>query len=553
MPALALALVAAATLALSGCWPFGGSTGSRTQADPAVQDAPKPPAGPNASQAAPAVVVSGAEPPPLPPPPPPVAEKFSDLQLKPIGAPKGNEPKTPAAIVEALGSKKVGQRILGLVAAARTRPPEAVRTLEKMVRRDETFAPAAVEVLGLYPDETAGRALLAALRSPYRSARTAATRGLAARGVSAGGEVEKALTAILGRDPDWLVRAAAARALAFGAGGAYGLEAAKALEAGMADARTNELVRLECAAALARTPGNEDGWDYLSNAAADRAGDRAIKALELSAEIGGARGAALLGSALASDRTELWTNAARLFSLVGRDAALDRLAAQLRAGGEPGRRAALALAPYEGERLAPELVKAMEDGSQVVRAAACEALARAAGAAAAPALERKLLDAREPSQVRSAAAAALGAVGGPGSAVTLRGVASKDYDPVARAASRDALELLQARLKDKGPGSAGAAELERLALSHWTLVAAERGGGARLRDGDGEVRSYRPGDQVALGYTLARVLGAGEEPTAPEALMAGPEAADRELVRAILAKGNRAVVLAVPAISESGK
>jgi len=519
-----IAPVLAAALAAGGCWPFGGRA-SRTRPGPAKPAAARP------------APVGEAD-----------AGKLPEATLKRLGPPKGSEPKTPKDIVAALGSRKMGQRMLGLVAAARSHPPEALGALGRMVRRDEAFASAAVEVLALYPDPAGERALLEALESPHRPARSAAAMALAARGVRPGGEAEKALAGLVRRDRDWLVRAAAARALSLGAGGSYGLEAARSLEAALADREENELVRLEAAAALARTPGNRDGWDHLSAAAIDRPGDRVLRALELAAEVGTGRGAAILSSALASDRTEVWTDAARLFELVGRDAALEALAGSLRAGGELGRRAALALAPFEGERLAPELAKAMEDGSAVVRAAACGALARAAGPTAAPALERKLLDARELPQVRAAAAAALGASGGPSSAVTLRGVASKDSDPVVRAASRNALELLQARLEKKGPEVADPAELERLAFSRWSLVGTEPRGGARLRDGGGEVRSYSPGDEVALGYTLARVLGPGEEPTAPEALMAGPEAADRELVRAILAKGNRAVVLAMPGV-----
>jgi hypothetical protein len=127
-------------------------------------------------------------------------------------------------------------------------------------------------------------------------------------------------------------------------------------------------------------------------------------------------------------------------------------------------------------------------------------------------------------------------------------VAEKDSDPVARAAARNALELLAARLANQGPATADPAELERLAFSRWALVASEGPNAVRLRDGGGAVRVCQVGDEVALGYRLARILGPGEEPTAPEALLAGPDAAERECLRAILAKGNRAVVLAIPGV-----
>ncbi|HOX08508.1 MAG TPA: HEAT repeat domain-containing protein [Planctomycetota bacterium] len=533
-----LSLLAAAFVA-GGCWPFGGAPAK----PPAAGTAPAPrrpetPAAPAPADAAAEAAVPG---------------RLPEAALRPLGAPRGKEPKTAEEVVAALKSGRPGERILGLTAAMRLHPPEARAQLERIVRRDSTFAPAAVEILAGYPDPAAERALLAALDSPHRDARSTAARELSARGVLPGSEVEKALARLLRKDRDWQVRSAAARALSLGGGGRYGLVSGRALEEALADAAENEQVRLEAAAALARTTGNASGWDYLSAACVDRSGQRGIRALGLAAEVGTDRGAAMLAVALNGDRTEVWTAAARLFELVGRDAALGALAGQLRAGGEPGRRAALALAPFEGHRLVPELVKAMEDGSQVVRAAACAALARAAGTGAAPALERKLQDARELPQVRLAAATALGAVGGPGAAVTLRTVAGGDADQLIRTAAKNALDLLQARLEKKGPETADPGELERLALARWSLIGVEPGGAARFRDGQGEVRVCSPGDELALGYALARVLGPGEEPTAPEALLAGPEAADRDMLRAILAKGGRAVVLAAPGIRAGGR
>ena len=72
--------------------------------------------------------------------------------------------------------------------------------------------------------------------------------------------------------------------------------------------------------------------------------------------------------------------------------------------------------------------------------------------------------------------------------------------------------------------------------------------GCRLRDARGRERVYRVGDEVALGYRLARVLGAGQQAEAAEVLLAGRAATRVDLLRAVLTKGDRAVVLVAQAV-----
>jgi len=476
------------------------------------------------------------------------AEKLPEMELRPMPRPEVEAPKSTAEILGYLNSKGADRRILGLIAVWKKRPPEAVEVLVAMARRDPVFARPAVEALSAYPDPVGTRALVSALSSRRPEARAAAAGGLARRRVRPGGPVEKALARAVRRDRDWRVRAGAALALGFATRGRYGAGAELALMDRMGDARELHAVRLECAAALARG-GVNSGWRHLQAAAFSRESNRAVLALKLCGEVGGRRGAAVLGAALRNDRPEIWIAAVKAFGMVGRGAALEALAARVKGGGRLGRRAALALAPFEGRRLVPEVLLAMEKGSSIVRAAGCEVLARALGADASAALERKLLDGGEAQRVRAAAARQLGQVGGPVVAASLRKVAKDDADAVVRAVARDALLLVEARLK-KGSGAVSRAEAERLAFSRWRLVAVLPGRltGCRLRDARGRERVYRVGDEVALGYRLARVLGAGQQAEAAEVLLAGRAATRLDLLRAVLTKGDRAVVLVARAV-----
>jgi HEAT repeat protein len=457
-------------------------------------------------------------------------------------------PKNAAETVRYLRSRKADERILGLIAAWKRRPPEARATLLRIARRDQVFAALAVQVLSAYPDPSGRDALVSALNSRRPEARAAAAMAFTRRKLPAGGRAEKALARALSRDAEWRVRAGAARALGFSTAGRFGAGSETVLLARVRDRRETYPVRLESAAALARG-GVDSGWSYLQRAAFAREGDRAVLALTLAAELGGSRGAGLLGTALESRRTELWTAAVRLFPLVGRRSAMIVLSARAQGDGEVARRAALALAPFEGRRALPGLLAAMERGSSVMRAASCWALARALGPEASPALERKLLDAKEASKVRAAAARALGRVGGPVVAPSLQAVSKSEGDAVVREAARDALRLVEARLK-KGSEAVSEAAAERFAFARWELLAvlSGRGLGCRLRDDRGRERTYRVGEEVALGYHLARVLGAGEQPGSPEVLMAGRAAMRTDLLRAILTKGDRSVVLVRRAI-----
>ncbi len=92
---------------------------------------------------------------------------------------------------------------------------------------------------------------------------------------------------------------------------------------------------------------------------------------------------------------------------------------------------------------------------------------------------------------------------------------------------------------------------ERFAFLRWELREVLPGrppAGCRLADENGAVRVYRHGDAVAMGYRLTRVLCAGEEAGSAEVLMAGRGATRTDLLRAILTKGDRAVVLLRQAI-----
>ena len=477
------------------------------------------------------------------------SDKFGPPEQLLLKDPQGEKPQDAAGIVRALESPKAGQRILGLLAAWEKRPPQAVRQLTLMALRDRIFAQAAVEVLAGYPDPAGRRALVDALNSRLAEARKTAATALAWRGIEPNGRTEKKLLGMLGRDGDWRVRSAAARALGAGTGGRFGRAAELALSAAMADAGEFDPVRLECAASLARAK-IAAGWDFLREAALSDDGLRAIVAVVFSAELGGRRGAAILGAALSSHHTEVWTAAVRYFPMVGREAALEALAARVRDGGQLGHRAALALAPIEGQRLVPEVLRALEEGSAPMRAAACLVLARTLGAAAVPALEKRLLNEREATSVRLAAATALLEVGGLAAAASLRTVADNDADRQVRAFARDALRFLEARFKESGEETVSDATAERVVFSRWRLLELLGGrlAGCRLRDEAGREKTYYVGDGVALGYTLARVMGAGEEADAPEVLMAGRTAARTDLLRVVLVKGNRSVVLARRAI-----
>jgi hypothetical protein len=450
--------------------------------------------------------------------------------------------------VKYLKSTRSGERILGLIAAYRKRPPEALDLLVSIARRDKAFAVAAAHAISVYPDPGGAEALLAVMRGRRPQARAAAANGFFWRKARPGGPVESAMRRAVARDPDWRVRASAARALRTAVRGRFGAGTEIVLQKRMDDRGEYSPVRLECAAALARA-GVDSGWIFLGAGATSREPDQAALALNLTAALGGRRGAGILTTALYSPRPELWTIAARSFALVDRTTALIALSRRLEGGGEAGRRAALALAPFEGRRVRDELLAALNAGGTSTRGAACWALAGALGADAGAALERKLTDRREASSVRIAAAGALGEIAGPVIAASLRAVSVDDSDESVRAAARDALLLVEARMK-KGASAVGEAEAERFALARWRLVAVLSGRtvGCRLRDERGGEKVYRIGDEVALGYRLARVLGAGEESNSPEVVAAGRAAVRVDLLRAVLTKGDRSVVVVAPAV-----
>jgi hypothetical protein len=454
--------------------------------------------------------------------------------------------------VRALRSRRTGERILGLAGAARVRPPEALDALVRLARRDPVLADAATGILAGYPGVAGTRGLLAALRSREASARAVAADGLSWREAPAGGAVERALVGALRRDRSWTVRAEAGRALGLASRGRFSARAELALLGAMDNPREPFPVRSECAAALARGEVSS-GWRHLGAEVHAPEVARAVLAVMLAAEAGGERGAAILVDALRDDRPAVWTAAARFFVLAGRAPALVALSELVERGGRLGRRAALALAPVEGRRVLPELLAGLESDSAVMRGACCEALARALGPEAAAALERRLLDPRETVSVRVAAAGALGRVGGPAVAASLRRASENDADGGVRASARDALMMVEARLR-KGPEAVSEPAAERMAFSRWALLGLVPGSpaGCRLRDGRGREGVYRIGDQVAFGYRLVHVLGAGESAGAAEMVLAGPAAAREDLLRVIVAKGDRSVVLVAEAVKAGG-
>jgi hypothetical protein len=471
------------------------------------------------------------------------------MEVKSYPKSKIRPPETTEEIVRYLGSSRSGERIQGLIAACRKRPPAALDPLVRVARRDPVFAEAAVHAISVYPDPQGANALLAAMRSSRPEARAAAATAFCWRKASSVGPLEGALRRAVRRDRDWRVRASAARALRVALRGRFGAATEIALQKGMDDRRENGPVRLECAAALARA-GVDAGWVFLGAGASSRDSDRAALALNLTGSLGGRRAAGILTTALYSPRPELWTVAAASFALLDRTTALVALSRRAESDGEAGLRAALALAPFEGRSLRDRLLAALNRGNTSTRTFACRALVRALGADAATVLELKLTDSREAASVRIAAAQALGEVGGPVIAASLRAVSVDDTDETVRAAARDALLLVEARLK-KGSAAVSEAEAERYAFARWQLVAVLPGPaiGCRLRDERGREKVYRIGDRVALGYTLARVLTAGEESRSPEVVAAGRAAIRTDLLRAVLTKDDRAVVMVAPAIA----
>lgn len=470
-----------------------------------------------------------------------------DMKARPLPETGTRPPQDTAEILRYLRSRKVDQRILGMAAAFEKRPPQALGLLLAMARRDPVFSGAATQAISAYEGIEGQRALMKVLAAGRAEARIVAVAALARRKIAAGSALERALVRAITRDRQWKVRAGAARALRLGTLGRFGARTELALIRVMETQRLPHPVRMECAAALAEA-GVPGGWQHLRKEAFSPEADRVVLALALSAEVGGNRGASILGVALESRDTRIWTAAVEFFPMVGRDAAMMALVSRSGGRGEIARRAALALAPFEGKRLLPELVAAMENGSSVVRAIGCAALARAVGAEAAATLERKLLDSREVSPVRVAAARELGRVGGPVVATTLRRLARSESDEVVRAAARDALRLVEARLK-KGAAAVSEASAERFSFSRWQLVRLlPRGAGCRLRDEGGRETDYHIGEEVAMGYRLARTLGAGDDPDSPEVVMAGRAATRSDLLRAILTKGDRSVVVVRQAI-----
>jgi HEAT repeats len=479
------------------------------------------------------------------------AREDADLPTMKVGSLPGSRvppPKNEAEIIKYLGSRKIDERIVGLIAALEKHPPRALARLVSIARRDPVFAAPATQAIAAYKNPAGERALVAVLKSGRGDARITAAAALALRDIRPGGPTERALIGAVFRDRGWKVRAGSARAIRLGTRGRFGANTELKLLKAMDGGKQPYPVRLECAAALAQA-GIPSGWLYLQAVSLNRQKSRAMLALTLAAEVGGNRGAAILGLALESRDTRLWTTAVELFPLVGRRAAMMALAAKASGRGELARRAALALAPFEGRRILPELVAALEHGSSVMRAASCAAMTRAVGAEASAALERKLLDSREVTKVRVAAARGLGQVGGPVVAPNLRRLAKSESDAVVRAAVKDALRLVEARLK-KGAGAVSEPAAERFAFSRWELVELLSGSriGCRLRDERGGRKSYYIGDEVALGYRLARTLGAGDAPDSVEVIMAGRAATRTDLLRVILTKGDRSVVLVKQAI-----
>jgi HEAT repeat protein len=471
------------------------------------------------------------------------------MELRPLSRTGLREPANVAELVRWLRSKKADERILGLAAAWRTAPPEALSPLSEMAERDGALAGPAVQVLARYPGAVGERALIGAAASRQGAARLSAVAALAARTGGPGSGVETTLLRRLRGDRDWRVRAAAAGALRLSSQGSYGPPVRTELERLALDRRQHYPVRIECAAALARA-GDERGWDLLREAAAGRGEDGAVLALELCAEVGGAPAGPMLAAALESGREEIWLAAVHGLRRLPRLEAMEVLAFRVAAGGELGHRAALALAVHEGRRALPELLAALRDGSPPVRAAACRTLAAVAGPDAAAALEGKLRQAGERQGVRVAAALSLALVAGPAEVLALRGLIETEPDAVVRAAARDALRVGEARLA-AGAGAVSEAGAERMAFARWELLGFVGAGpaGCRLLDESKTERTFRLGDEVALGYRLVRLLGAGDGSLPVEAVMAGPAALRSDLLRAVLVKGDRAVVLVRSAVT----
>ncbi len=479
------------------------------------------------------------------------ARRDADLPVMKTGSlpeSRVRPPKNEAEIIRYLRSRKVDERIRGLIAVLEKQPPRALGMLVSIARGDPVFAAPATQAIAAYKGSAGERALVTVLKTGRGDARITATAALALRKIRPGGSTERSLIGAVSRDRGWKVRAGSARAIRLGIGGRFGADTELKLLKFMESGKQPYPVRLECAAALAQA-GIPSGWRYLQEASFTREQDRSVLALTLVAEVGGSHGAAILGLALESRDTRIWTTAVELFPLVGHRAALMILAAKTTGRGELARRAALALAPFEGRRVLPELVLALEKGSSVMRAASCSAMIRAVGPEAAAALERKLLDSHEVTKVRVAAARGLGQVGGPVVAPSLRRLAKSESDAVVRVAVKDALRLVEARLK-KGAGAVSEPAAERFAFSRWELVELISGSavGCRLRDERGGQKAYYIGDQVALGYRLARTLGAGDTPDSVEVIMAGRAATRTDLLRVILTKGDRSVVLVKQAI-----
>ncbi len=476
--------------------------------------------------------------------------KLSKLELRKLGMPDLEVPQDQPSILLSLRSKKVDRRIFGLIGAWQKKLPGVMPFLIRMTHKDRSFSPVVAGIIASYSEPLRTSSLLKVTASRWAKTRLVAARELRFCAPALRDKVIPVLLRLLRRDRDWRVQVNAVRSIAWLTQGQIDWKTTRLMVQLAHDQQRLFPVRIECAALLARG-GSENGWRILQANAGGRNYLEAALTLRVTAEVGGQRAAALLGAGLRSARNEVWMAALRGFSLIERTEALAVLVPLVNNRGQVGHRAALALAWFRGRRVLPKILEAMRGGTISLRKLACELLAAIGGADAAAVLEARLADDREAQSVRVAAARSLGKIGGPTSLATIRAICNSESDAVVRDTARDVLRIMEAR-QDGGQRLSPAAG-ERVAFSKWQLVSIDLGNilSCRLKDEAGREKQYRVGQQVALGYRLTRVLGAGDRDDAPETIMAGPGALLYDRLRVILSKNDRSVVLTARAIKAS--
>jgi HEAT repeat protein len=473
--------------------------------------------------------------------------KLSKLELRKLGMPDLEVPQDQPGIMLFLKSKKVDRRIFGLIGAWQKKLPGVMPFLIRMTHKDRSFSPVVAGIIASYPEPLRTSSLLRVCASRWAKTRSVAARELRFCAPALREKVIPVLLRLLQRDIDWRVQVSAVRSMAWLTQGQIDWKTTKLMVKLLDDKNRLFPVKIECAAMLARG-GSQNGWQILQANSGGRNYLEAALTLRVVAEVGGQRAAALLGAGLRSAKTEVWEAALRGFSQIEPTEALAVLVPLVNSGGQVGHRAALALAWFRGRRVLPEILEAMRGGTISLRKLACELLAAIGGEDAAAVLEARLADDREAQSVRVAAARSLGKIGGPTSLATIKAICNSESDAVVRDTARDVLRIMEAR-QDGGQRLSPAAR-ERAAFSRWQLVSIDLGAvlGCRLKDERGREQQYRVGQQVALGYRLTRVLGAGDRDDAPETIMAGPGALLYDRLRVILSKNDRSVVLTLRAI-----